>query len=139
MPGDQRPARCRRRQPADHHGRDHERRGAAAARRSRGPPPAPVIAPMYIWPSAPMLKSFIRNAAAAARPVKASGVAVISVWSSEPGLQEPRLEQLAVGRERVVARSRAGRWPATTKANDDRADRHREREPARLAQPALDA
>ena len=57
---------------------------------------------MYIWPSAPMLKSFIRNAAAAARPVKASGVATIRVWSSDPVCEERRVEELAVGRERIV-------------------------------------
>ncbi len=80
---DQRPQRCRRCSPPRPSPRSRTPTGRRG-RRSRGPPRRPVIAPMYICPSAPMLKSLIRNAAAAASPVNASGVAAISVWSSEP-------------------------------------------------------
>ena len=93
-----------------------------------------MIAPMYICPSAPMLKSFIRNAAAAARPVNASGVAEISVWVERPRLEERRVEQLPVGRERIVPR-REQHEPGDEEREDDRADGHRDRQPARLAQP----
>ena len=41
-------------------------------------------APRYSWPSAPMLKRFMRKAAAAARPVKRIGVAEMSVAESAP-------------------------------------------------------
>src|SRR5256885_12169466 len=51
---------------------------------SSSPTVAPVIAPAYSWPSPPMLNRFIRNATAAASPVKASGVAATSVSLSAP-------------------------------------------------------
>jgi hypothetical protein len=48
------------------------------------PTPAAAMAPTYSCPSAPMLKMRMRNAAAAARPVNSSGVAVTSMFESAP-------------------------------------------------------
>ncbi len=67
---------------ADDHGDDQNRLSTGPA--SSNPIPAAPMAPKYSWPSAPMLNRRIRNATAAARPVKASGVEAMSVFVSAP-------------------------------------------------------
>ena len=69
------------------------------------------IAPTNSWPSAPMLYTRIRNATAAASPVRISGVAYVSVRVS--GRQPCRLASNIVryAVDRVVAERRAARRP----------------------------
>ena len=52
--------------------------------------PAAPIAPKYSWPSAPMLNRRMRNATAAASPVKASGVEAMSVLRERAVCEEAR-------------------------------------------------
>ena len=85
-----------------------------------------------------MLKSRIRNAAAAARPVKIRGVAVTSVCVSDPSWTNAALKSLryvANGLWPVISRTS----PAIDERREQRADGDGDREPARLAQPSLEA
>ena len=84
-----------------------------------------------------MLKSCIRKATAAARPVNRSGVAVISVavqagLPTNAGIEEP-----AVGVDRIVPGD-AEDDRHHEEREGDRSDRDRDAEPARLREPALD-
>ena len=70
---------------------------------SRARAAAPPIAPEVELALGADVEELMRNATAAARPGEASGVAETSVVVSAPLADERRVEEPAVGRERVVA------------------------------------
>ena len=83
-----------------------------------------------------MLNNRIRNAAAAARPVNASGVEAISDWPIAPVGEERSIEDLAVAGKRVVA-GRLEHDPEQEEGEQQRRHRHDEEQPARLLEAAL--